>query len=146
MWSAFEVAAHDLAEYAYRERRLKLNGDPFRRGSFLQNLERVFTQGLGVPAFPDPIVRQRIDELRGFRHALIHHNGKVTELPSSLQRNSADEYSVIGLHLYEDMRHKYVVPKAEFVRAALDLVSRYLLELSERVYEAVHPTPLTDDA
>jgi hypothetical protein len=146
MWSAFEVAAHDLALYAYRERAMALDDDPFRNGSLLKNLDKVFTQGLGVPAFPDPIVRERIDELRGLRNALIHHSGKVTKLPSSLQRHTQDEYTAIGLYLYEDIRHQYVVPKADFVRKGLDLLSGYLLHLSERVYQAVHPTPLTDDA
>jgi hypothetical protein len=147
MWSVFEVAARDLAEYAYREKGLPRDkGDPFRYGDLLDNIENVFTRDLGVPAFPDLLIRERIDELRKFRHVLIHHDGKVLELPPSLRRNTEHDYSAIGLHFYEDMRHQYVVPKAEFVRAALDLVSEYLLKLSERVYHAVHPTPLKDDA
>jgi hypothetical protein len=146
MWSVFEVAARDLAEYAYREKGLSQNRDPFRYGDLLDNLDSVFTHGLGVPAFPDPVIRQRIDELRKVRHALIHHDGKVDELPASLRRSTKDEYSAIGLYLYEDRRHQYFVPEAPFVRQALDLVTQYLLELSERVYKAVHPTPLKDDA
>ena len=143
IWSVFEVAVRDLAEYAYHERALTLS---FRRGDILKELERVFTQNLGIPAFPDPSVRERLKELREFRHALVHHNGLVNQLPQSLQRSDTYGYSAIGLHLFEDLRHQYVVPKAEFVHRALALISAYLLDLSERVYQTVHPTPLKDDA
>jgi len=89
-------------------------------------------------------VFQRLDELRLFRNALIHHGGKVNRLPPTLHRTTATEYAAIGLHFYEDMRHQYVVPRADFTRRSLDLVSEYILGLSERVYGAIHPIPLTD--
>jgi len=144
LWSTFEVAALDLAQYAYRVSGKALDRDPFRNGDFLKNLDRVFTKGLGIPAFPNPSMLQRLDELRCFRNALIHHGGKVGKLPSNLQRATAAEYAAIGLHLYEDLRHSYVVPRAEFTRGSLDLVTEYLLGLSARVYESIHPVPLTD--
>jgi hypothetical protein len=144
LWSTFEVAALDLAQYAYRESSKALDADPFRNGCFLKNLDRVFTKGLGVPAFPNPSIFQRLDELRLFRNALIHHGGKVRKLPPALQRTTAAEYAAIGLHLYEDMRHEYVVPRADFTRRSLELVSEYILGLSERVYGTIHPIPLTD--
>ena len=143
LWSTFEVAALDLAEYAYRETGRALDEDPFKNGSFLEKLDTVFTKGLGVSAFPELASRQRLDELRLFRNALIHHGGKVAKLPTTLQRATADEFAAIGLHLYEDIRHQYVVPRADFTRRALDLVSEYILGLSERVYGAIHPVPIT---
>jgi hypothetical protein len=36
------------------------------------------------------------------------------------------------------------VPTAGFTRQALELVTSYLVSLSERVYAKLHPTPLTD--
>jgi len=144
LWSTFEVAALDLAQYAYRESGKALDADPFRNGSFLKNLDNVFTKGLGVPAFPDSTIRQRLDELRLFRNALIHHGGKIAKLPPTLQRATPDEYAAIGLHFYKEMRHQCVVPRAAFTRRALDLVSEYILSLSERVYGAIHPVPLAD--
>ena len=145
LWSTFEVTALDLAQYAYLERGLRLDSDPFKnKGSFIESLDRVFTKGLSVPAFPDNEIRQSLDELRLFRNALIHHAGKIEKLPMTLQRATVDEYAAIGLHLYSDMRHKYVVPKAEFTCRSFDLVKEYFRDLSNRVYEAVHPVPLPD--
>lgn len=113
LWSTFEVAALDLAQYAYRESGKALDADPFRAGSFLNNLDSVFTKGLGVPAFPDSTIRQRLDELRLFRHALIHHGGKIDKLPPTLKRATPAEYAAIGLHFYEDLRHQCVVPNQD---------------------------------
>jgi hypothetical protein len=144
LWSTFEVAALDIAECAHREIGRPLKGDPFRNGGFLKNLDVVFSKGLGIPAFPDRGVYERLDELRLFRHALVHHDGKVERLPATLRRASPEEYAAIGLHQYGDLRHEYVVPTAGFTRQALELVTSYLVSLSERVYAKLHPTPLTD--
>ena len=144
LWSTFEVAALDLAEYAHREIGRPLKDDPFRNGGFLKNLDVVFTKSLGIPAFPDRGVYEQLDELRLFRHALVHHDGKVERLPATLRRATPEEYTAIGLHQYGDLRHEYVVPNSNFTRQALELVTSYLLSLSERVYATLHPTPLTD--
>ena len=144
LWSTFEVAALDIAEYAHQEVGRPLKADPFRKGCFLKNLETVFSKGLGIPAFPDQIVYKRIDELRLFRNALVHHDGKVAKLPATLQRATFEEYAAIGLHQYRDIRHEYVVSGAAFSRQALELVSAYLISLAERVYANLHPKPLAD--
>ena len=142
LWSTFETAALDLAQYAARELHIAIPIDPFKHGSFLVNLDKVFTKTLKIAAFPDPAEHDRLDELRLFRHTLIHHGGKVVNLPVTLQRSNSQEYASIGLYLYEDMRHSYVVPDADFTRRRLELVSEYLLALSRRLYEAIHPVPL----
>jgi hypothetical protein len=144
LWSTFEVAALDIAEYAHRELGRKMKPDPFRNGGFLKNLENVFDKSLGISAFPDKPVYEQLEELRLFRNALVHHDGKMSKLPLALRRTTAEEYSAIGLYLYRDLRHEFVVPESAFTRNALELVSTYLNALADRVYAAIHPMPLAD--
>jgi len=146
MWAGFEVAVRDLAEYAGHEKGVQIGDDPFRYGNLLENLEVVFTRTLRISAFPDVTIQGRIKELHLFRHALIHHDGKVDKLPNTLRRTVGSEYAEIGLHRFVDLRHEYVVPTPQFVHQALEDISRYLFDLSERVYSAVHPVPMRDDA
>jgi hypothetical protein len=80
------------------------------------------------------------------RNTLAHHDGSAAELPNSLQCQSAEEYAKQGLLLFDDLHHKYVVPTEAYAAEAMELVANYLQDFAERVYKAVHPVPLRDDA
>ncbi len=145
LWSVFEVVVKDMAEYAYAQRQLPFDSKVFRQPNFLTQMNGVYSQNLGVVAFPDTEVRSQLDSLRLLRNALVHHNGSVAALPDSLRRTEKDEYAAIGLHLYSDIHHEYVVPDGKYIRHNFELVRSYLASLAERLYDAVHPEPLKDE-
>jgi len=145
LWSIFEVVTKRMAEYICRERGLPTVQSKFRRGNFLDALERVYTQTLCVVAFPDPIVRQDLEQLRQVRNAIIHHNGNVTALPEAMRDRGAEGYAVLGLQTYTDQDEEFFIPKADFLSRNLVLVHSYLTALSGRAYAAAHPTPLEDN-
>jgi len=141
VWSVFEACVKDMAEHTRRERNLPFGLQELRAGDFLGQMERFFEAVLGIKAFPDKKVRKQIEELKGLRNALAHHDGNVEELPKSLRATGDKGYAALGLTMHEDLHHDYVVPNAEYVRQSLDLVRVYLETLSEQVYDTLHPEP-----
>jgi hypothetical protein len=144
LWSVFEVVAIRMAKYAA----IQKAGDiaPFQwkqkpRETFLDVLDRVYSTKLGIRAFPDRIEREQLDQLRELRNVLIHHNGSVDGFPDSLRAASSKGYAALGLDHYTDLHDEFVIPNAQFLRCNFELVERYLASLSERAYEAAHPTP-----
>lgn len=146
VWSVFEACVKDMAEHTRRERKLPFGLQELRAGDFLGQIERFFDAVLGIKAFPDKKVRKQIEELKGLRNALAHHDGNVDELPKSLVASDENGYAALGLTMHSDLHHNYVVPNAEYVRRSLDLVKIYLESLSEQVYNSLHPEPNDEDA
>jgi hypothetical protein len=145
VWSVFEACVKDIAEYSRRERKLPFGLQELRAGDFLGQMARFFNAVLGIKAFPDRKVRKQIEELKGLRNALAHHDGNVDELPKSLVAPDEKGYAVLGLTMHSDLHHSYVVPNAEYVRRSLDLVKIYLESLSEQVYNSLHPESNDED-
>jgi len=122
LWSVFEVVAKHMGEYAYKQREMDFDSKLFRRGNFLKEMDKVYSQHLGVVAFPQAEELSQLDDLRELRNALIHHNGSVAALPYSLRRNGKEEYAAIGLHLYRDVHREYVIPNDAYLPRNYELV------------------------
>jgi hypothetical protein len=144
LWSVFEVAVKRMAEYACRQQNLPSLTSSFNRGNFLENIEKAYANNLGVTAFPDSLVREKLDLLRHVRNALIHHNGSVAALRKSLAHRNSAGYAALDLQTYSDLHEEFFVPNAAYLTESFVLVKGYLTLLSERVYESVHPLPAKD--
>jgi hypothetical protein len=144
MWSVFEACVKDMAEYTRRQRKIPFGLQDLRAGDFLGQTEKFFEGALGLKAFPDKSMRRKIEELRGLRNALAHHDGSTNELPKSLRGRDATHYEVLGLQVYRDLHHEYAIPNAEYARQALAAVHAYLECLATRVYANLHPENVQD--
>lgn len=146
LWSVFEVVVKRMAQYVFRERGLFSEQNEFKCGNFIKAMEKVYTHKLGIPAFPDAAQHKQLDLLRQLRNVLIHHNGSVVALPEALRAPDSEGFAALGLKKYTDLHEEFVIPTADFLTHSFDLAQTYLVPLSERVYAAVHPKPLEDDA
>ena len=144
LWSVLEACTKDLAEYVRRERALPFGLQDLRAGDFLEQTEKFFARVLDLKAFPDKTSRAKIEELKGLRNCLVHHDGSATELPKSLRGKTEAEYETKGLLVYSDLHHQFVVPTAEYAERNLETVRSHLVQLAEQVYVAIHPVPLDD--
>lgn len=146
LWSVFEACAKDLAEYVRREKELPFGLQELRAGDFLEQMEKYFSRVLGLKVFPDKNVRKKLEELKGLRNSLAHHDGATEELPKLLQSKTNAEYLSKGLLVYRDLHHQYAVPTAKYAEEALQTVHRFMEQFAEVVYAAIHPVALEDDA
>ena len=146
LWSVFEACIKDLAEYVRCEKELPFGLQELRAGDFLEQTEKFFSRVLSMKVFFDKDVRRKLEELKGLRNALAHHDGATDELPKSLQAKSEDEYRSKGLLVYRDLHHQYAIPTAEYAEGALKTVHAFVEQFAEKVYAAIHPVPLEDDA
>ena len=145
LWSVFEACTKDLAEYVRREKSFPFALQDLRAGDFLEQVEKFFASVLGLKAFPDKSVRAKLEQLRGLRNCLAHHDGNEAELPKSLRGKSEAEYKEKGLILYSDLHHTFVIPTDWYTEQILETVRTYLVEFADRVYESLHPFPLSDE-
>lgn len=146
LWSVFEACIKNLAEYVRRERELPFGLQELRAGDFLEQTEKYFSRVLRLKVFPDKKVRKKLEELKGLRNSLVHHDGATEELPKSLQCKTDVEYRGKGLLVYRDLHHQYAVPTAEYAEEALRTVHCFMEQFAEAVYAAIHPVALEDDA
>jgi len=146
LWSVFEACTKDLAEYVRREKEIPFGLQDLRAGDFLEQTDKFFSRVLGVKAFPEKSVRTKLEELKGFRNALAHHDGATDELPKILRGKTAAEYRSKGLLVYSDLHHQYAVPTSEYAEEAFNVVRAFLEQFAETVYVAIHPVALEDDA
>jgi hypothetical protein len=147
LWSVFEVVSKRMAKYVAGQKGDVIALSQWKqkpRETFLHVLDRVYSRNLGIPAFPDPIERTQLDQLRELRNALIHYNGSVKGLPESMRAGGPEGYAAIGLDHYTDLHEEFVIPNADFLRRNFTLVDKILTSLSERAYEAAHPTAVKD--
>ncbi len=146
LWSVFEACIKDLAEYVRREKDIPFGLQDLRAGDFLEQTDKFFSRLLSVKPFPEKSVRTKLEELKGFRNALVHHDGATEELPKSLRSKTEVEYRSKGLLVYSDLHHQYAVPTAEYAEEAFNAVRTFLEQFAETVYVAIHPVALEDDA
>ena len=146
LWSVFEACTKDISEYVRREKGIPFGLQELRAGDFLEQTDKFFDRVLAVKAFPDKSVRTKLEALRGFRNALVHHDGATEELPKALRSKTAAEYRSKGLLVYRDLHHQYAVPTAEYAEEALKTVHAFLEQFAETVYVALHPIALEDEA
>lgn len=139
LWSVFEACIKDMAEYTRRERGIPFGLQDLRAGDFLGQTEKFFFGAVGLHAFPDKQVRKEIEELRGFRNALVHHDGSTDQLPKSLRAKNPDQYRSLGLQVCSDLHHEYAVPTAEYANRNLLIVRDYLESLAKQLYANLHP-------
>lgn len=144
LWSVFEACVKDMAEYTRRIRNIPFGLQDLRAGDFLNQMDKFFEGAVGLKAFPDRHIRKQIEELRGFRNALAHHDGNTEELPTSLRGKDQYHYEVLGLQVYRDLHHEYAVPNAEYARRSLTDVHTYLESLASRLYAKLHPENVQD--
>lgn len=137
LWSVFEACIKDLAEYTKNERKLPFGLQDLRGGNFLEQTDKFFHRVLGLRAFPDKAVRKSLEELKGLRNALAHHDGNTKEVPKSLLEGGSKGSQKV--RVYSDLHHEYAVPSEAYVADALSLVSAYLEQLAENVYATLHP-------
>lgn len=146
LWSVFEACTKDLAEYVRREKEIPFGLQDLRAGDFLEQTDKFFSRVLDVKAFPERSVRAKLEELKGFRNALVHHDGATKELPKTLRSKTEAEYRSKGLLVYSDLHHQYAVPTAEYADEALKAVRAFLEQFAEIVYDTLHPVALEDGA
>jgi hypothetical protein len=146
LWSVFEACIKDLAEYVRREQDIPFGLQDLRAGDFLEQTEIFFFRLLAVRAFPEKSVRTKLEELKGFRNALVHHDGAIEELPKALRSKTEVEYRSKGLLVYSDLHHQYAVPTAGYAEDAFNAVCTFLEQFADTVYAAIHPVALEDDA
>lgn len=145
IWSVFEACIKDIAEYVRRERNLPFGLQDLRAGDFLEQTEKFFSRVVGVTAFPNKPSRIKLEEIKGLRNALVHHDGNVHELPKSLRCRNDAEYLRKGLIICSDLHHRYAVPTAEYAEQSLQIVGAHLETFAEQVYVAIHPEALEDE-
>ena len=146
LWSVFEASIKNIAEYVRQQRNLPFGLEDLRAGDFLEQMDKFFSRVIDVDAFPEKSTRNKLEEIKGLRNALAHHDGSILELPKSLKCKTDAEYLKKGLVVCSDLHHKYVVPTAEYADQALGTIRTYLEQFAEKVYVAIHPIPLEDDA
>jgi hypothetical protein len=112
---------------------------------FLEQTDKFFSRVLTVKAFPDKPVRAKIEEVKGFRNALVHHDSATEELPKTLRSKTEAEYRSKGLLVYRDLHHQYAVRTAEYAEESFNVVRTFLEQFAETVYVALHTVPLEDD-
>ena len=146
LWSVFEACIKDIAEYVRRKKNIPFGLQDLRAGDFIEQTDKFFYRLLEVKAFPVKSVRTKLEELKGFRNALVHHDGSTEELPRALRSKTEVEYRSKGLLVYNDLHHQYAVPTAEYAEEAFKAVRTFLEQFAETVYVAIHPVALEDDA
>jgi hypothetical protein len=146
LWSVFEACVKDLAEYTKRERKIPFGLQDLRAGDFLEQTDKFFQGALDLRVFPDKSVRKSLEELKGLRNALVHHDGNTAEVPKSLLPKGPSNPPSAKVRVYADLHHKYAVPSEPYARESLSLVTAYLQQLSEQVYAKLHAEPAEDDA
>lgn len=146
LWSVFEACIKDLAEYVRHQKDIPFGLQDLRAGDFLEQTDKFFFRLLAVKAFPEKCVRTKLEDLKGFRNALVHHDGATEELPKTLRSKTEVEYRSKGLLVYRDLHHQYAVPTAEYAEEAFNAVRTFLEQFAETVYIAIHPVALEDDA
>jgi hypothetical protein len=139
LWSVFEACVKDMAEYTRKEHGLPFGLQDLRAGDFLGQMEKFFQGTVNLKAFPDRNVRTKLDELRGFRNALAHHDGSTDALPKALRAKNKMQYQAIGLQVYRDLHHEYAIPNADYLQKSLSAVHGFLEELATRLYASLHP-------
>ncbi|WHZ13025.1 MAG: hypothetical protein OJF60_003466 [Burkholderiaceae bacterium] len=146
LWSVFEACIKDLAEYVRRQKDIPFSLQDLRAGDFLEQTDKFFFRILALKAFPEKFVRTKLEELKSFRNALVHHDGATEELPMTLRSKTEMEYRRKGLLVYSDLHHQYAVPTAEYAEEAFNVVRTFLEKFAETVYIAIHPVALEDGA
>ena len=81
LWSVFEACIKDLAEYVRRQKEIPFSLQDLRAGDFLEQTDKFFSRLLAVKAFPEKSVCIKLEELKGFRNALVHHDGATEDCP-----------------------------------------------------------------
>lgn len=88
-------------------------------------------------AFPDQAERDRLEQLGLVRNVLVHHDGRVSELPSTLADLNSEQLVACGLHVVRDYDFAYVVPTEEYVKENTALVANYIYSLASRAFDAI---------
>jgi len=146
LWSVFEACTKDIAEYVRRDKNIPFGLQDLRAGDFLEQTDKFFARVVAVKSFPEKSIRAKLAELKGFRNALVHHDGATEELPRTLRSKTEAEYRRKGLLVYRDLHHQYAVPTPEYAEEALKSVRDFLERFAETIYVALHPVALEDDA
>ena len=119
LWSVFRGLYQGHRRVRAPRKNLPFGLQDLRAGDFLEQTEKFFSRVLSVSAFPDKAVRKKLEEIKGMRNALAHHDGNTLELPKSLQSKTRAEYLKKGLIVCRDLHHEYAVPTAEHAEHSL---------------------------
>ncbi|MEF8719278.1 MAG: hypothetical protein V5B35_01640 [Candidatus Accumulibacter necessarius] len=142
LWSVYESSVKNIGEYVRRQKQLPFGLQELRAGDFLKQVEVFVDRVLSLSAFPDKTIRKELEELKGLRNTLAHHDGSTAKLPESLRSKTASEYLGKGLYVFNDLHHQYIVPTESYTARALDLVADHLKAFAEHAYKSIHPVPL----
>lgn len=139
LWSVLERCVKDIATRAGERTCKPLDPKLFRRVSFLVAAETALQATVQLAAFPDPKVRKSLENLGTVRNVLVHHDGRVNELPPAFAQLNAEEFAGLGFNLVRDYDFSYVVPTDSYIIENTALVMQYIHSTAERVFNVLDP-------
>ncbi len=138
LWAVLERTTHDVASVAMTLRGRVLDGRAFHKPFFVAEADAL-GKAVDVQAFPDAAVEQKLRLLQAVRHALVHHDGRQSELPAPYTFMSAAELEGMDLYLVRDYDYAYVIPAENDIKDATELVYNYVHSTADRVFNALIP-------
>jgi hypothetical protein len=138
LWAVLERTTHDIASVAMAHRGRALDERAFHKPFFVAAADAL-VKAVGIQAFPDAGVEQKLRLLQAVRHALVHHDGRQAELPAPYTFMSAAELERMGFYLVRDYDYAYVIPAENYIKEATDLVYNYVHSTADRVFNALVP-------
>jgi hypothetical protein len=137
LWSVLERCTQDIATRAAERAGRHLPPKLFRHSRFIAAAESAIHTAVQLAAFPEQVERKRLEQLGLLRNVLVHHDGRITELPSALAGLNNEQLAAHGLHVVRDYDFAYVVPTEEYMRENTALVVNYIHSLASRVFDAL---------
>lgn len=145
LWAVLERTTHDIAKVAARQRKAQLSDRAFHKPFFVAATE-AFSNTLGLKAFPDAVVEQRLRRLQEVRNALVHHDGRQSEFPEPYNRASTAALEKMGLYLVRDYDYAYIIPGELYLEECTKLVYNFVHQTAERVFNVLIPDDASQEA
>ena len=138
LWSVLERSIHDIAFTAASRTGNKLDDRAFFKPFFVAARESLW-QHASIDAFPDSVVEASLRDIQAIRNAIVHHDGRQSELPGRLSQFTPAELEHLGWYVARDYDYIYVVPGEQYMRTATDVVYSYIHDTAVRVFAALVP-------
>lgn len=138
LWSVLERSVHDIAYTAATHAGRTLDKRAFHKPFFSAATTELYRHAK-VEAFPDKNVESFLKKVQTIRNALVHHDGRQSELPEHLSKLTPAELERHNLYVVHDYDFVYVVPSEQFMRLATETVYSYVHDTAARVFSALVP-------
>lgn len=138
LWAVLERSVHDIAQAAASHTGHELAERAFHKPFFCAATEAL-SRFAKIDAFPDTTVAATLKDIQIIRNALVHHDGRQSELPEPLALMTPASLERLGWQVVRDFDFVYVVPGEEYLRTATQTVYSYVHSTARRVFDALVP-------